>query len=76
MSSAPNPLNDRLKKALIAGTLLSAIAIALFLILWVLLGSAGVEQTVRLLMSLCLPPAIIAAILGVYILLARPGGAE
>lgn len=43
-----------------------------FLLLWVGLGSAGVDQFPRLIMSVCLPPALIALIFGVYFLFFQP----
>jgi hypothetical protein len=74
MSQSPSPLNrSSLTRALMAGAALAVLGIALFAGLWVVLGSQGVDQTARLLLSLCIPPAIIAALLGAYFLLAQPG---
>ena len=61
-----------MSRALIAGAVLAGLGIALFAVLWTLLGSQGVNQAARLLLSLCIPPAVIAAVLGVYLLLTRP----
>jgi hypothetical protein len=74
MSQSPSPLNrSSLTRALMAGAALAVLGIALFAGLWVVLGSQGVDQAARLLLSLCIPPAIIAALLGAYFLLAQPG---
>lgn len=73
MSQSPSPLNrSNMSRALIAGAVLAGLGIALFAVLWTLLGSQGVNQAARLLLSLCIPPAVIAAVLGVYLLLTRP----
>lgn len=50
------------------------LGIGLFVLLWVVLGSLEVGQIARLLLSLCIPPAVIAAIVGAYFLLVQPGG--
>ncbi|NWG18567.1 MAG: hypothetical protein HXY41_18245 [Chloroflexi bacterium] len=55
-----------------AGVALALVGIALFLILWSVLGQLGAQPFARMLIALCVPPAIIAAILGVYILLPKP----
>lgn len=62
----------RLSRALVAGAALGSLGVALFIVLWNFLGSQGVDQVTRLLFSLCLPPAVIATVLGVYLLLSRP----
>jgi uncharacterized membrane protein len=61
-----------LSRASAAGVGLALLGIVLFVVLWVILGTAGVETFARLLVSLCLPPAIIAGLIGGYVLLARP----
>lgn len=74
MSQSPEPINRRsLSRALIAGAALAVLGIALFIALWTILGSQGADQAARLLLSLCIPPAVIAALLGAYFLLAQPG---
>jgi len=77
MSNPPptpvNPVNrTNLTRAMIAGGVLGVIAIILFVVLWVVLGNMGLASFARLFLSLCLPPAIIAALLVVYIRVARP----
>jgi len=72
MSQAPKP---EITRILAAGVALGIVGVVLFVMLWVILGQAEVEMVVRLLISLCLPPALIAAALGAYILIARSGSA-
>lgn len=55
----------------IAGAALGMLAIALFGMLWVILGEAGISMLPRLVTSICLPPAALAAILGIYLLIRR-----
>ncbi|MCA0453557.1 MAG: hypothetical protein LCI00_06255 [Chloroflexi bacterium] len=63
---------NNLTRAGVAGALLAVFGIVLFIVLWVLLGSAQVASLPRLFTSLCVPPAVIAAIIGAYILIKRP----
>jgi len=73
MSNSPSPLNGRnLTRAGIAGAVLAVLGIVLFIILWVVLGSFKMDAMPRLFASLCIPPAIIAGIMGVYILVRKP----
>lgn len=73
MAENPNPLNTKnLSRATIAGALLAGGGIALFAILWIVLGNAGVDQFARLITALCVPPALMAALMGGYFLLMRP----
>ncbi len=70
----PSPLNGRnLSRATGVAILLSAGGVILFLLLWVLLGNAGTDPLARLIVSMCVPPGIIAALVGGYFLLVRPG---
>jgi lipopolysaccharide export LptBFGC system permease protein LptF len=57
-----------------AVALLAVLGIGLFVLLWQGLGSAGVANAPRLLVSMCLPPAIIAIMVGVYFLAFRARG--
>lgn len=71
--NTPNPVNRRaLSRASIFGAILGVAAIILFVVFWVVLGQLGVTQFARLFLALCVPPAIIAAIVGGYVLIARP----
>lgn len=73
MTEPTSPLNRRtLSRASVLGVGLSVGGIALFVILWLVLGNLGLEQIPRLLISLCLPPAVMAGLIGGYILLVRP----
>ena len=70
-SNSPNPLNRRnLSRATFAAVILAVGGIALFIALWIAL--AGLDQFARLMLSLCIPPALIAAIVGGYLLLVQP----
>ncbi len=59
------------QRMVFAGGILAVVAILLFVLLWVILGSAGVQQFQRLILSLCVPPAVIALLLGGYFLFSR-----
>lgn len=64
-----NPLNrSSLSRASVAGIVLAAAGIILFVILWIVLGQLGAATIARLLIALCLPPAVITGIIGVYVL--------
>ena len=67
-----SPINgNNLPRVATAGAILAVVGIVAFIALWVLMGSAGVATLPRLLVSLCIPPALIALIIGVYILVSR-----
>ncbi len=73
MSSSPDPLNKKtLTRASMAGVGLAIFGIVLFGILWVALAQTGLQPLARLIAALCIPPAVIAAILGVYVLTRKP----
>jgi hypothetical protein len=73
MSNTPSPLNGRnLTRAGVAGAVLAILAIVLFVVLWVVLGSFKMDAMPRLFASLCVPPAVLAGIMGVYILTRKP----
>lgn len=66
------PLNgNNLPRIAAIGAILAVFGIVLFLVLWAFMGSMGVDSLPRLIVSLCLPPAILAVILGVVILVRR-----
>lgn len=72
--SNPSPLNRRnLSRATGVAVALSTGGVILFLVLWVTLGNAGVDAFARLIVSMCVPPGLIAALVGGYFLIARPG---
>ncbi|MBA3873232.1 MAG: hypothetical protein H0X30_29205 [Anaerolineae bacterium] len=73
MSNSPSPLNGRnLTRAGVIGLVLAVLAIVLFLVLWVVLGSFKLDAMPRLFASLCVPPAVLAGIMGIYILTRKP----
>ncbi len=63
--------NKTLTRTVIAGGVLSGLGIALFFLLWFGLGSAQVAQLPRVVLSVCLPPAIMAMVVGLYFIIAR-----
>ncbi|MDZ4764739.1 MAG: hypothetical protein SGI73_09320 [Chloroflexota bacterium] len=69
MNQTPAP---KLRTPLIIGGVLAVTGILLFVILWVVLGSAGLSNVQRLFISLCLPPAILAGGVGAFVLFMRP----
>jgi lipopolysaccharide export LptBFGC system permease protein LptF len=72
MSESPNPFDgQRLKRASIVGVVLAVGAVALFLVLWTLLGNSGLDQFPRLIISLCVPPAVLALLVGAYFLITQ-----
>lgn len=64
----------RLLRGQVAVVVLVLLGIGLFALLWQGMGAAGVASAPRLLISICLPPAIIAIIVGVYFLVFRARG--
>lgn len=72
MGNTPNPMNrSTLSRAAIVGVVLAIGGILLFLGLWVVLGQMGTSAAPRLFVSLCIPPAVIGVIIGVYVLVFR-----
>ncbi|MBK8026595.1 MAG: hypothetical protein IPK19_35710 [Chloroflexi bacterium] len=72
MSNNQNPFDPAtLRRMLTAGAILAVGGIILFVLLWLALGSANVQNFPRLILSLCVPPAIIALLLGGYFLISR-----
>jgi hypothetical protein len=63
--------NQQLRGAVIVGGVLSALAVVLFFVIYVLMQNAGVEPLPRLLASLCAPPGILAVGVGAYALFRR-----
>jgi hypothetical protein len=67
-----NPLDKRgLTRAFIAGIVLALSGIGLFVILWLSLSS--LDQFPRLIIAVCVPPALIALAIGIFFLLIQPG---
>lgn len=59
-----------LTRAVIAGGVLAVGGIGLFALLWIALGSAS--PFARVVLSVCIPPIMMAAGVGVYFLVVRP----
>jgi len=58
----------RVTRAGIAGAVLGIVGIGLFIAMWLLLGSMNVSTVIRLVVSVCVPPALISTFMGVYLL--------
>jgi hypothetical protein len=58
-----------LSRTVIAGGILAVVAIGLFLLLWT--AFSGLDDFVRLMLSVCIPPAALALIAGVFFLVTR-----
>ncbi|MBZ0292658.1 MAG: hypothetical protein K8L99_08875 [Anaerolineae bacterium] len=70
MSETPNPFNRKtISRATIIAAAMAVGGIILFIVLWIVLGNTGIDQLARLLVSFCVPPAIITALLGIYFLI-------
>jgi lipopolysaccharide export LptBFGC system permease protein LptF len=74
MGNTPGMDSKRLLRGQVAVLLLVLVGIGLFALLWQGMGAAGVANAPRLLVSICLPPAIIAIVIGVYFLVVRTRG--
>jgi drug/metabolite transporter (DMT)-like permease len=73
MSETPNPGNSsQIKRAAIIGAVLAAGGVVLFALLWVLLGRFDLDNFPRLILSMCVPPALIALAVGIYFLSSQP----
>lgn len=72
MNNKPESLIPKLlMNASVYGVALAVFGIIAFIALWMVLGSAGVSQTPRLFIALCVPPVLFAAIIGVLALVKR-----
>lgn len=61
-----------LRRTVIAGGVLALLGIGLFFLFWVVLGSFGTPDFARVVLSVCIPPILMAAGVGAYFLLVRP----
>lgn len=67
MGNTPSPFDGkRIIRESGVGVALAVVGIVSFIVLWVLLGNAGLANAPRLFASMCIPPVIIAALFGVY----------
>jgi len=64
--NGPDTPTRQLSRAAIAGAVLAVLGVGLFILLYVLLSDA--PDLPRLLVSLCVPPAVMAVIVGGYLL--------
>jgi len=64
----PNQPTNPILKTLIPASILGIVAIGLFLLIYSVLSQNDVGQFPSLVIALCVPPAIIAVLLGLYIL--------
>ncbi len=72
MSNSPAPMDSkRIVRASVVGVGLAIFGIIAFIGLWVGLGSAGLANAPRLFASLCVPPLLIAVLVGGYVLVSR-----
>ncbi|MCB9452639.1 MAG: hypothetical protein H6672_14470 [Anaerolineaceae bacterium] len=70
MSESPKPLNSRnLSRATLIATGMGIVGIILFVLLWVLLSQTNLDAIARLMIAFCIPPALMAGGVGVYMLL-------
>jgi hypothetical protein len=75
MEQSPDPFDRKtISRAGIAGAVLAVLGIALFMGIYIAFGNLGVDPFIRLISALCIPPAVIAAIIGGYMLVVRPRG--
>ncbi len=71
MNQPPSIEKERLTRAGIIGVGLGILGVMLFGGFWVGLGALKVEVLPRLVMAVCLPPAILAGIMSAYMLISR-----
>lgn len=77
MDLPPNSFNTKtISRAGLAGAVLSALGILLFVGLWLVTGRTDLDPFPRLIISLCVPPGVIAIVMGIYALVVRPSSTE
>jgi hypothetical protein len=65
-------IRQSLSKASVIGAVMAMGGIVLFVVLYGVLGNMGIQASMRILIALCIPPAIMALLIGGYFLLFRP----
>lgn len=69
MSQSPNPVDGKmLSRVGAAGAVVGIVLIVSFALLWVIMGEAGVDVFPRLVIAVCAPPGITAALVGTFLL--------
>ena len=63
--------SNQIKRTTIAGALLALVGVGMFIGLWVVLCNTDVSQFARLILSLCVPPILMALGVGIYFLVVR-----
>lgn len=72
MEESPEPSGgQQLMRIQAYVVILAVIAVILFGSCWFVLGELGIDSAPRLLASFCLPPGIIALILGIFLVIRR-----
>jgi hypothetical protein len=70
MSQTPDPMNaGNIARASRIGLAVAAGGVILFLVVWFVLEPLGVDHVPRIVIAVCLPPALIALVAGGYVLL-------
>lgn len=67
MSQNPGPLQQQLPRAAIVGVGLAIAAIVLFLVIYMAMSDQ--QPPIRLFVSLCVPPGVLAIAIGAFILI-------
>jgi hypothetical protein len=66
----PNPIDSKvLSRIGLTGLIIAVLGIGLFLGLWIGLEGTGVNDFARLIISLCVPPALMSLAIGGWMLL-------
>lgn len=76
MGQYPQLDKDKITRAGFYGALLGVVAILLFVGLWVGLGGIGVTVFPRLVISICIPPAVLSFVAGIFLIVKSPSAAS
>ncbi len=69
MSQSPNPLDGKqISRMGIAGGVIGVVLIVSFAVLWFGLDALGMDVFPRLVIAVCAPPGITAALVGTFLL--------
>ncbi|MDZ4670202.1 MAG: hypothetical protein SH821_04985 [Phototrophicales bacterium] len=69
----PNPIDKKsISRIGLTGAVIGAVAIGLFILLWVILGNMGMSDFPRIIASVCVPPTLLSLLFGIYFLTSRP----